>query len=100
MKQCHERAKKLGNTYFAVQANKQCFTSKNAGQTYQIYGITTGCKNERGGEWKMNVYKITNLGKYLGIYIDIWCYNHFFIFRVVYTHATVESKADVEKDGE
>jgi len=55
---CFERAKHYGNYYFAVQNNRECFTSRSAGQTYAIYGSTLGCSHGRGGSWKLDVYKI------------------------------------------
>merc|ERR1712013_689023 len=56
--QCYQKALRLGNQYFAVQYNTECFTHRDAGRTYAKYGRANGCRNGRGGGWKMNVYRI------------------------------------------
>merc|ERR1712013_890455 len=56
--QCYQKALRLGNKYFAVQYNTECFTHRDAGRTYAKYGRANGCRNGRGGGWKMNVYRI------------------------------------------
>ena len=56
----YETALKEGNTYFAVQYNIECYTSHNAGSTYDRYGRTTGCESGRGGRAKMDVYRIVH----------------------------------------
>ena len=56
---CYSKAKAAGNEYFAVQDSTQCFTSSDAGKTYNKYGAATGCTNGRGGSWRNTVYKIT-----------------------------------------
>merc|ERR1712159_916646 len=58
MQKCSERARLIGDGVFAVQYNNECFTSRSASRTYNTYGRTTGCRNGRGGAWKMNVYKL------------------------------------------
>ena len=57
---CFERAQSLGYTVFALQDGNQCFTSKDAGKTYNKYGTATNCKNGKGGDWANAVYKIGN----------------------------------------
>jgi len=59
---CYLRAKNFGYTHFAVQYNTECFTSYDAGETYDKYGSTSGCANGRGGSWKMTVYSVEDLG--------------------------------------
>ena len=56
---CYLKAKAAGKEYFAVQFGTQCFTSSDAGKTYDKYGAHTGCKNGRGGFARNNVYRIT-----------------------------------------
>ena len=57
IKNCYLRANEKGNMIFAVQDGRQCFTSPDAGETYDKYGETTGCMNGRGGFWKADVYR-------------------------------------------
>lgn len=59
IKSCYLKAKREGNEYFAVQDQRQCFTSPSAGKTYSKYGTASGCANGKGGSWKSNVYRIT-----------------------------------------
>jgi len=63
IQKCAAKAKNEGNVIFGVQNNVECFTDSiareaNAAQTYAKYGATSGCKNGRGGTWRMNVYKL------------------------------------------
>ena len=58
IEKCYEKAKVAGNEYFAVQYNTECFTSSDAGETYDKYGRGDGCNNGRGGGWHNTVYKI------------------------------------------
>ncbi|XP_041485055.1 uncharacterized protein LOC121431577 isoform X2 [Lytechinus variegatus] len=57
---CFERSRLAGNEYFAIQAGNQCFTSSDAGQTYNQYGPSDACQDGRGGHWAMTVYRINN----------------------------------------
>ena len=57
---CHNLAKSKGHEYFAVQNNNECFTTSKV--TYNKYGKTSGCKDGRGGFWKLDVYKVLVLG--------------------------------------
>ena len=66
IKNCYLKAREEGNMFFAVQYVKQCFTSPDAGKTYDRYGSTTGCVDGKGAGGKMNVYKLTGI---LGMYI-------------------------------
>merc|ERR1712080_62241 len=58
IQRCYEKAKMEGNEYFALEDNVECFTSSNAGQTYNKYGAAGGCRNGRGGGWRLTVYKL------------------------------------------
>ena len=58
VEKCFERANAAGFTYFALQNDKECFTSEDAGSTYYRFGATTGCRDGRGGAWMNSVYKI------------------------------------------
>ena len=42
---------------FAVQRGKECFTSRDATMTYQMYGPSSSCRDGKGGTWAQNVYK-------------------------------------------
>ena len=53
---CYNLAKSKSHKYFAVQSNKECFTTSNP--TYDKYGKTTGCSSGRGGGWKNDVYEV------------------------------------------
>jgi hypothetical protein len=48
----------MGNTVFAAQHNRQCFTGENAENTYKKHGIATNCQGGIGGSWASDVYKI------------------------------------------
>ena len=53
-------AAERGWEIFAVQYSTQCFTAPDAGDTYQKYGVSTGCNaNGRGGTWCQDVYRIS-----------------------------------------
>ena len=52
--------------FFAVVDLVECFTSPDAGETYNKYGSTTGCSLGKEGAYKMDVYKLTGI---LGMYI-------------------------------
>ena len=54
----HNRAVGLGNKFFAVLAQKQCFTHRDAGKTYAKHGKAEHCTNGKGGPWKLDVYQI------------------------------------------
>ena len=58
VKKCYERARSLGYHFFGVEVGAECWTSRDAGQTYAKYGKTNGCKDGGGGGWMLNVYKI------------------------------------------
>ena len=59
---CYEKAKAGGYSHFAVQYYQECFTSEDAGSTYDRFGRTTGCTSDgRGGSWKSTVYEIAGM---------------------------------------
>jgi len=68
IKRCYEKALNSGYSFFAVQADRECFTSINAERTYSKYGRTSGCRNGRGGSWRQDVYKIVS-------YEHVGCFN-------------------------
>ena len=70
--QCYQKALRLGNHYFAVQYNTQCFTSGDAGKTYDKYGRASGCSNGRGGSWAQSVYRINAYAD--TFYTDLGCF--------------------------
>ena len=57
---CYERAKELGNKFFAVQHGTACFANSNtADLTYNRYGAASNCAEDgTGGEWANSVYRI------------------------------------------
>ena len=61
---CFEKSIAAGYSYFAVQNRNECFTSKNAGSTYDMFGETSGCRDGRGGKWRNSVYRITGIECY------------------------------------
>ena len=56
IQKCAQRAKSVGYVYFAVQSSS-CFTSSDAGETYNEYGTSTTCANGMGGLFANSVYK-------------------------------------------
>ena len=61
---CHNYAKKHGFTVFAVQYSIECFTARNAADTFKKYGESSECRNGRGGAWAQNVYMVACKGKF------------------------------------
>jgi len=57
VRQCSMIAKSRGHPMFAVEADVECYTARNGLSTYKKHGVTSGCKNGRGGLWKMSVYQ-------------------------------------------
>ena len=55
---CAETAKGLGYKYFAIQDGGQCFTSRDAGEKYNIYGKSEKCRNGLGGPMASDVYSL------------------------------------------
>ncbi|XP_063684649.1 uncharacterized protein LOC134818870 isoform X2 [Bolinopsis microptera] len=57
---CYNFAKEQGFSVFAVQANRECFTSADAAETFNQYGLSAACQYDgRGGTWAQNVYQVT-----------------------------------------
>ena len=55
---CRMRTETMGWNVFAVQNDRECFTAADAVDTYQKHGEGTGCRNGRGGTWRIDVYEI------------------------------------------
>lgn len=68
---CRMRAEAMGWNIFGVLNGQQCYTSADAGDTYQKYGAGTGCTNGGGGFWRMDVYEIrcSGLHKLMEVYL-------------------------------
>ena len=60
---CYNYAKSLGWTVFAVQNQNECYTSADAHNTYDRYGLVdrVRCANGKGGFIVQDVYKILSL---------------------------------------
>ena len=58
---CRNYAESRGWTVFAAQFQTECFTSADAGSTYQKHGQATNCENGKGGANAMNVYMIVTV---------------------------------------
>ena len=64
VEKCFKRAMAALNSHFAVQNNNECFTARNAGQTYNSHdphGTANGCRNGRGGPGFNAVYRIKGM---------------------------------------
>ena len=72
VEKCYNLAKEEGNSVFAVQFNKQCFTSANAADTYRNYGKSQECYNGRGGGYTQDVYQVKCQGNVVQNYTYIW----------------------------
>ena len=60
---CARVALKRGYMYFAIQDGGQCLASLTAHVTYSKYGLTTGCKEGKGGKNANDVYEVVMFGK-------------------------------------
>lgn len=58
IQRCADAVKKLGYIVFGVQYGGQCWSSPNAEETYNKYGLATNCANGLGGSWANDVYKL------------------------------------------
>ena len=61
--ECSKRVHEKGYEYFAVQDGNTCWSSADAGETYDLYGKANGCTNGRGGPWMNSVYIIIDNSK-------------------------------------
>ena len=59
---CEQFARRNGFRIFAIQYGGECFTARNAHQTYRKYGRAGNCKNGKGGGWAQNVYTVGGTG--------------------------------------
>ena len=58
---CYNFAKERKWSVFGIEAGDRCFTSPDAGATYQKHGESTDCEEGgKGGDWAMNVYRVTS----------------------------------------
>ena len=55
---CLRFAIKNGWEVFAMGYGKECFTSGDAGDTYQQHGTSEKCQNGLGGWYAIDVYRI------------------------------------------
>ena len=55
---CYMRATLEGNSHFGVAYGSECYTSRHAGTTYHRYGEGSGCRDGRGGSWRISVYRV------------------------------------------
>lgn len=58
LQRCADRAGRLGNVYFAVQAGNQCWTGGVNTATYAVYGSSDKCENGKGKGWANSVYQL------------------------------------------
>ena len=71
IKDCYNFAKEKKWSVFGIESGDRCFTSPDAGETYQKHGESTDCgEGGKGGDWAMNVYRVTSssIGKYTIMY--------------------------------
>ena len=67
---CQKFAKEKGWSVFGLQGS-QCFTAEDAEETYQKHGSSSGCLGGMGGDWAMDVYRMTgcsDTGKYVAYF--------------------------------
>lgn len=55
---CADVAKELGYKVFALQNGGQCFTSSDAGRTFNKYGKSDQCRDGVGGPLASDVYSL------------------------------------------
>ena len=58
IEKCYRATLSLGYDTFAVQDGGQCFSSANAGSTFNKYGKSTKCYGGTGGPMANDVYRI------------------------------------------
>ena len=59
MKGCYLKAWKKGYKVFAVRYGGECWSSKNAIESYNKYGVANDCWGGIGGDYSNAVYQIT-----------------------------------------
>lgn len=74
---CADRARRLGNTIFAIQDGTECWTAGQYDAKYNVYHRSNNCVHGRGAGWTNSVYKLgpTNQNKKwknMGCYRDDW----------------------------
>ena len=58
---CHQKAQSLGNSIFALQNDRECWTSKEGEVTYNKYGKSKKCVLGHGAIHANSVYKIKGI---------------------------------------
>ena len=62
---CARTAFNHGFEVFGIENGGQCLTGLHAHKTYAIHGASDRCRaGGYGGEWAMDVYKITGRSRY------------------------------------
>lgn len=59
VEECHVRSARVGFRVFGVESENECYSSADAGSSYTKHGRGTGCRDGVGGDWRMDVYQIT-----------------------------------------
>ena len=59
IKGCYQKAWKKGFKVFAVRYGGECWSSKDAIETYNKYGFANDCWDGIGGDYSNAVYQIT-----------------------------------------
>ena len=59
IKGCYQKAWKKGFKVFAVRYGKECWSSKDAIETYNKFGSANDCLGGIGGDYSNAVYQIT-----------------------------------------
>jgi len=55
---CADRAKRLGNVFFAIQAKNYCWTGGYHTSKYDKHGKSGECKDGKGAAWTNSVYQL------------------------------------------
>ena len=82
---CYNQALSKRNTHFAIKANKDCYTSSVAHETYDKHGLASGCVRGRGGEDIITVYKLLPRDNGTDLSKTITCPQTVIIGLVVYS---------------
>jgi len=68
---CKKTAIKNGYSVFGVAFGGECRTGPDAWRTFFRYRRTKGCTKYRGGDWKMDVFRLPYFAfKYIGCFRD------------------------------
>ena len=58
VEECYQLAKERGFLYFGTQFGKECWSSADAANRYNVYGTKANCEGGMGGYWSNDVYVI------------------------------------------